>query len=264
MLLDEPSPEWRHRQYLMEIKNSERFLIAYTKIENEIKKMLDLKEHRRFYDLVHMASKIDPVIRRYKFDLREYSDLRNVLIHDRADGRVLAEPTDEVVIALEEIVSMLLDPPRVMPLFKRKVLALDIFHSASRAIREMSRTTYSQVAVIENHVVVTMLTSHMIVSWLGKSLADRTLDLDNASIHDILDFTGIEDNFVVIPENASLFEALDHFYRYQMEKKKLEAALITRNGLAGETLLGIITNRNLPLLQRKLEQARRGIVDNRK
>ena len=127
----------------------------------------------------------------------------------------------------------------------------------------MSRTTYSQVAVIENNVVITMLTSHMIIRWLGKSLAERTLDLDNASIHDILRFTGIEDNFVIVPENASLFETLDHFYHYQVTKQKLEAILITGNGLAGETLLGIITNRNLPLLQRKLEQARRGTINNK-
>ncbi|MFY9114925.1 MAG: hypothetical protein WAO23_06760 [Dethiobacteria bacterium] len=247
----------------MKMKNSERFLNAYAQVENEIKKMLDLKEHRRFYDLVHLASKVNPVIRRYKFDLREYGDLRNVLIHDRADGRILAEPTDEVVIAIEKIASMLLDPPKVMPLFKRKVLALDIYYSASRTIREMSRTTYSQVAVIENNVVITMLTSHMIIRWLGKSLAERTLDLDNASIHDILRFTGIEDNFVIVPENASLFETLDHFYHYQVTKQKLEAVLITGNGLAGETLLGIITNRNLPLLQRKLEQARRGTINNK-
>lgn len=234
------------------MSNAERFLNAYAAIEQKLQKMLDLKEHRRFSDMLDMGSRINPVVSCFKFDLKEYRDLRNAIVHDRADGKIIAEPNDETVASIEKIAGLLLEPPKVLPVFKKNVAVILAEEPLAKAIGTMSRLAYSQLPVVEHETVVAMLTSNMIIRWLGKNLPMASLDLKQILVSDLLRHTVQEDNFKVISAEASLFEALDLFCHYQAKKKKLEAILITRHGHPGEPLLGIITNRDLPLIQREL------------
>ena len=78
------------------MENAERFLNAYAVIEHELQKMLNLKDHR-FYDMVNMAAKVNPVISRYKFDLREWR-FGNAIVHDRAVVKLLPCPMMMVCI----------------------------------------------------------------------------------------------------------------------------------------------------------------------
>ncbi|MEW5784117.1 MAG: CBS domain-containing protein [Bacillota bacterium] len=237
--------------------NADRFLNAYAVIEHEMQKMLDLKDRRRFYDLIDKAARVNPVINRYKFDLKEYGDLRNAIVHDRADGQVIAEPNNDAVAAIERIAGMLLEPPRVVPLFQKRVLTLSASEAVTRAVKEMSRHAYTQVPLIEADTMIGLLTSNMIVKWMGKSLTDGSLDLEQTTLGDVLRIVGHEDNYRLVSINTSLFKVVDLFYRCQVEGNKLEAVLITEHANTSEPLIGIITNRDLPLVQRELDQAGR-------
>jgi predicted transcriptional regulator len=234
------------------LNNAERFLNAYAVIEHELQKILDLKDHRRFYDMVDMAARVNPVISRYKFDLREYGDLRNAIVHDRADGKIIAIPNDDAVESIEAIAGALLEPPKVTPLFQKEVLTLKDGDPMSRAIRLMSKHGYSQAPVLDRDTITGMITSNLIVWWMGAGLAEDTFDLDNTTVGDVLRHAKGVDNFEIIPASTSLFDIPGLFLRSQMEGGKLEAVLITRHGGRGETLIGIITNRDLPLVQQEL------------
>jgi CBS domain-containing protein len=234
------------------LSNAERFLNAYAVIEHELQRILDLKDHRRFYDMVDMAARINPVIGRYKFDLREYGDLRNAIVHDRADGKIIAIPNDEAVESIEAIVRALLEPPKVIPLFQKEVLTLSTGDPMTRAIRLMSKHAYSQAPVLDRGAIAGMITSNLIVRWMGAGLAEDRFDLDKTTVGDVLRDAKGGDYFEIIPASTSLYDIPDLFFRYQMEGGKLEAVLITRHGGRGEPLLGIITNRDLPLVQREL------------
>lgn len=237
-----------------EPSNAERFLNAFSAIEHEIKRILKLKEHRRFFELVDKGSRVDPVIERYRFDLKEFGELRNAIVHDRSGGEIIAEPNDSAVSQIEHIARLLLEPPQVAPLFLKEVLVLEASDPVSRAIRELSRMSYTQVPVLKEGKTICLLTSNMIVKWMGLSLLNSTFDIDNTTLHDVVEMVGHEPNYEVVAVNKSLFEIPDLFYRWQQEGKKLEAVLITRSGELTEPLLGIITNRDLPLVHRALEQ----------
>jgi len=49
-----------------------------------------------------------------------------------------------------------------------------------------------------------------------------------------------------------LFEVQDLFYRYYQQGRRLDAILITSSGSPAEPLLGIVTMRDLPLVQKEL------------
>lgn len=236
-----------------EPSNAERFLNAFSAIEKEMRKILELKDHRPFSELVNKSSRLNPVIGRYRFDLKEYSELRNAIVHDRSGGEIIAEPNAEVVASIERIVGLLLEPPKVAPLFIKEVLALSEDQPVARAIRELSKMTYTQAPVMKDGTIVGLITSKMIVQWIGLSLANDTFDIERTTIGDLMERVGEVDGYEFVSVNKSLLEIPDLFYSYQEQGKKLEAVLITRDGKPDQPLKGIITNRDLPVVHRKLE-----------
>ncbi|MDW7739800.1 MAG: CBS domain-containing protein [Bacillota bacterium] len=235
------------------LSNSERFLNAYSAIEHEMERILDLKDHRRFFELIDKSARINPIIERFKFDLREFGELRNAIVHDRAGGEIIAEPNDQAVAQIERIAHLLLEPPGVAPDFLKEVLTLKVSDPVSRAIRELSNFSYTQAPVLDDGKLAGMVTSNMIVKWMGKSLADGTFNINKTTLQDVIRVVGHENNYITVSVNKSLFEIPELFYKWQQDGKKLEAVLITQHGRLDEKLLGIITNRDLPAVHRELE-----------
>ncbi|HED23596.1 MAG TPA: CBS domain-containing protein [Firmicutes bacterium] len=239
---------------MTEQSNSERFLNAFSAIEHEMGRILNIKDHRRFFELVDKSARVNPVIERFRFDLREYSELRNAIVHDRAGGEIIAEPNNEVVHSIERIAALLLEPPKVAPLFLKEVLSLKASDPVSKAVRAFSRFSYTQAPVIEEEKMVGLLTSNMIVKWMGISLADESFDIDKTTVGDVIKVVGHEKEYEIVPVTRPLFDIPDLFYSWQKKGRKLEAVLITQNGQKDEPLLGIITNRDLPQIHRELGQ----------
>ena len=79
------------------MKNSERFLNAFSKIEKYIRKLIAGDRRATFYALVDDASKKNSAVNTYRTDLKEFADLRNAIVHERTDGHVSAEPRDDTV-----------------------------------------------------------------------------------------------------------------------------------------------------------------------
>ncbi len=233
--------------------NSERFLNAFSAIEREMKRILDSKDHLPFFELVNKSSRFNPLIERYRFDLKEYGELRNAIVHGRSGGDIIAEPNTNVVANIERIAELLLEPPKVAPLFLKEVLTLSADYPVSRAIRELSKLNYTQAPILEQNQIVGLLTLKMIVQWMGLSLADNSFDIEKTTIKDIMSIVSEVDSYEFAAVDKSLLDIPDLFYRWQNEGKKLEAVLITRNGKADEELKGIITNRDLPLIHRELK-----------
>lgn len=241
------------RNYLT-VSNAKRYLNAFTTIEKELCRMLDLGQRRRFYELVRMASKINPVVARYKADLLEYGDLRNAIVHTRAGGEVIAEPNERTVEAIERIAAYLLEPPRVIPLFRKDVLTLSAGSPVNKAIRLMSKHGYSQIPIKDGNTTIALLTTTTVVRWLAEALEAGTFNPQETPVGSILDYTEHEHNFKFVAAATSLFEVHDLFYLYKLDGKKLEAVLISEHGRPDEPILGIITIWHLPLVQRELDR----------
>jgi predicted transcriptional regulator len=232
--------------------NADRFLDAYAQIEHELKKELNLKRHVRFYELLDLACKKNPVVRRYKFDLQEYGDLRNAIVHNRGGGKVIAQPNDDTVKKIERIAGLLTKPPRVISFFQKEVITVAAEEPLSKALRLLDRYNYSQLPIIKKDVIAGLLTSNMIVRWMAAALENDCIGLQEVCVRDLLSFSGKKDNYKIVAAMTSLYEVQDLFCLYQAKAHKLEAVLITRNGRPEEKILGIITNLDLPLLQRQL------------
>jgi CBS domain-containing protein len=237
---------------LSKMSNADRFLNAFNTIEQELYRILDLGQHRRFYELVKQASRVNPVVERYKADLMEYGDLRNAIVHTRTDGRVMAEPNDQAVEEIEQIASYLREPPKVVPLFQKEVVTMAAGDPIRKAIKFMYDRGYSQVPISSGGSVTALLTAGTVVRWLADCLEQGAFNPHETPISAVLEYTEHAQNYIFVNTATSLFDVQDMFYQYEQGGKKLEAILITENADPAEPLLGIITIWDLPLVHREI------------
>lgn len=243
-----------HRRLLNILSsNVERFLNAFISIEQELYRMLGIKQHTRFYNLIKQAVKISPVVARYQVDLMEYADLRNVIVHKRKEGVVLAEPNQYAVEEIEKIASYLLEPPRVLPKFKKPVVTVEPGRTVAEVVKLIYKHDFSQIPVQENGAVIDMVTASALVCWLGKSLAAGSFEPYNTPIYAVLPHDESMQSFIFVDGDTSLFEIQDLFCFHEQRGNRLEAILITKNGLSSDNLLGIITIWDLPAIQKEID-----------
>ena len=99
---------------MAEVKpNSEIFIELFSEIEQKLKTICNDEFHSTFSDLLRKARGINAVVNQYASDLKEFSQLRNAIVHTRRENFVIAEPHNDVIKEIRHIHSLLHNPPRV-------------------------------------------------------------------------------------------------------------------------------------------------------
>jgi predicted nuclease of predicted toxin-antitoxin system len=123
--------------------NSDTFLDSFTDIERHLRSLGNANRSTSFYQLVDTAARNDRVVARYSSDLKEYADLRNAIVHERSDGHVIAEPNDRAVADLSQLSTLLLNPPKVLPMFQTRVETRETSSPIGEAVQVMYRQSFS-------------------------------------------------------------------------------------------------------------------------
>lgn len=228
------------------LENAERFLNAFNRIENFLRKETNSKPGVSFVELVSRAAKFNNVVNKYKDDLKEFAQLRNAIVHQTTE-QPIAIPVDEVVQNIERIAQYLLSPPKVIPTFQRKVFTMFDDDSVTDAMVNMYRKKFSQIPIYSRDgEFVFLLTTYTITMWLGECMDKNVLNPEDYLIRDVACYNDNCDNYRFISAHATLFDVLDLFYQSQHRGTRLEAVLITDSGSPLDKLIGIITIWDLP------------------
>ncbi len=235
--------------------NSERFLNAFGNIEYHLRAMTNLEKRTRFYRLVDKAAEINPAVRRYRDDLKEYADLRNAIIHERSDEHILAEPNIRTVEAIEYIQSLLDNPPSLIPRFEKQVYSVELNDPIADAAALMREHNFSQLPVYDSSGFLVLLTSDDITHWLGRCAAHETIVPATTPVAEILASGCIDvvQNYRFFPQDATIFDVLEAFQAGNEYGVPLVAILLTEHGREDETLLGIITIWDLPQINEAVD-----------
>ena len=236
--------------------NSDEFLNAFNEIERHLRRMTDASKETPFYILVREAGDTHAAVRRFSNDLKEFADLRNAITHERTDGHVIAEPNDRAVADIKRVALLLIYPPRVVPQFQKQVFALQTSDPVAEAVKSMVTRSFSQIPIYEDDRFRGLLTAEDVARWLGRCAEEDIFSLRETRIEHVLKHTEEEEDCCFVTKNATLFQALHIFEGCQKEGRKLEAILITENGRAHESLLGMITVWDLPAIYDELEGIR--------
>ncbi len=228
------------------MNNSDTFLRSFTTIEKWLRSVTGLERNVRFYQLVDRASEHRQDVKRYRDDLKEFADLRNAIVHERTDGHTIAEPNSRAVGDIKRLESLLLSPPKVLPAFQRKVATAEASWPIAKAVSLMATRAFSQLPVIRNGKFEGLLTANTIARWLGYHVDDKLVALDETTIAEVLRYTEVAENHQFVGREASLFDILASFDRFEAKGLPLDAVLITQHGKSGEAFLGVIALYDVP------------------
>ena len=228
---------------------ADRFIRAYNQIDDHLRGLLDIDRSRYgFASVVDQAAKRYSVVRRYADDLKEFGALRNAIVHDKEyPSRIIADPRPEVVEAIERLAAVILDPPRVYPLFGGRCGGCrGTIPSQSRSGGSASTTTRS----IPSSGTAASPGCSPPAAWpSGWPIPCTTAasSFDGVTVGDVLrhdDYEGRRVAFVA--REATWYDAVEFFSPAKGKRRaSLEAILITESGREDEELLGIITPRDL-------------------
>lgn len=227
------------------VSNAVRFINSYNQIDQTLRAVYNFKRNMSFNDMIRRAVPLNSVVRRYEDKLIDYARLRNAIIHNSSDDRVIAEPHTEVVEQFERIAKLLSEPPTaIKEIANRNVLVLDSDVSVKEAMETIARSGYKCIPICKDETMAGVVTAYRLVDFLGAK-ASEGLDLNRViaetPIGDIINENDAEVLFAVRPVDLTVEEALNLFE----QKRKLQAILLTRSGSNLERPVGILTIANI-------------------
>jgi predicted transcriptional regulator len=218
---------------------AEEFLHLLNQIDEYLKQRVKRHEGRGFMMRLDIAARQDPVLQRFKEELREFSELRNAIVHYRDfPASVIAEPTEEALDRLRQIVEQILDPPKLIPTFAGAVRCFRPDEPLREAMGFMNNKGYSQLPVYDGAQMF-LLTTDGIARWT-LAQPEACIDFSTRKVADVLPLEkpGI---FRLQRGDATVESARRAFHEALAKGIKLRAILITRDSQPADKLLGIIT-----------------------
>ena len=214
----------------MDTRNAAEFIDSYNKIDAQLREMYGFKPAQSFTDVVRRSAEKNTVVRRYENELADYARLRNAIVHQSTDGRIIAVPCDDVVENIRLIERLLCSPPTVgETLEDKRIVSIEAELSLRQAVMLMARTGYSNIPV-----------------YSGRS-ADAWLS--ETPVADILAESDLFVYYKYLGKKDSLQEIVDAFE----ENRKLLAVCVSENGRAGERIVNFVTSADLPRINKLLE-----------
>lgn len=226
-------------------KNAEQFLDIFNKIEKHLKQRYNNGYYIPFGELVRKASAREGVVKRYREDLFVYSELRNVLVHNsRINGRMIADPLDDVIENIEHILVQIEHPEKVTK-FKKTVYYCFSDDPLSKALKFMHEHRISQIPILDRGIIKDVLSANHISDWLSDK---EQISLSEVKISEVFEISLRNGNFKIIADNTSVFDAAE-LYKNSFKKPPVnwyyDALIITPTGQPDGQMTGIIVLKDI-------------------
>lgn len=226
---------------------SERFLNAFCRLEDELRRVTGSGTHESFTMMLDHASRFHAGFSQYRDDLREYAELRNAIVHKRIGDAPIAEPHPEIVERIEAAADILTQAPRLEAHFRKHVEVCSPNDSIKQVLDKMLKGHFNQIPVYNGKHIAGLLTSDAIVFWLAQSLSSNFVD-PGTKVREMLGHSASADNYAVLSGSSSIFDAIEVFEKAHRRGKHLQAIIITNNGDSDQHPIGIITTLEVPSL----------------
>jgi predicted transcriptional regulator len=216
-----------------------RFEVAFNRILNHMREELGEPE----------GTSVPAVLERYwpgnqrageKRRLRKYTELRNLMIHQREDpGRELVIPSSATVEGLERVLALVLAVPRAIPTFRRAVQTVKPEDSLEFVLGQVLELDYSQFPVYDGPEFRGLLTENGITRWLSHHVKTvlEIVDLRQARVREVLGDEEKRQNACFLSARALVPQVVAAF----TDQPLVEAVLITASGSRDEPPQGIAT-----------------------
>lgn len=218
--------------------NSERFLNAFAQIEKECRIIAGNIQYTKFYQLLHEAGKKSEIVRKYQFDLQEYADLRNAIVHQRSpEGKIIAEPNDEVTENIEMIAELLCKPEQVGQLFIKPIRTCRLNDNLKETAFQLEKADSTKIPVYREDEFRFLLTTEMI----ERCFLHHENSISQLTVKDCEEYLKETENVGFVAKDLSVHDAFSKFTKSYSNGIILKALIITEHGKREEKPCGIIT-----------------------
>lgn len=221
--------------------NASKFLEAFVSIEQSMRDILKPSRNMKFYQLVNLCSKSNPIIRSRQMDLMEYADLRNAIVHQRGNQQeIIAQPVDSVVNDIMAIAQALKKDEQIgMHLHKKVVvchpndLILDTYYL-------MQKLGTSKLPIYDEDKFIGLITYKEIANW---AINQPSLQYISEIIEECAD-----DRVIFMDRKRDISKIILEFENSLKKGIYVLVVIITETGMKDQKPLGIFTVYDLPEL----------------
>ena len=224
--------------------NATRFLSAYNRLDQGLREIYSIKKNLNFADMIRKVAGVNTVVLKFEDELISYGRLRNAIVHNSKEDKIIAEPNIEVVEKLEKIARTINTPPRVVDCIRpRRVFTASGETPLKDVIREMKAVGYSVIPVYIAQTLVGVINRKMVVEGIGKFLEEKR-DIDDAlnePVAQCLDIFNESNHYEVAPASITVENLL---YMFQ-QNRKLSSVILTENGNFNEPAKAVLVSADL-------------------
>ena len=232
--------------------NSRQFLESFIAIEMFLGDTSGLPRGVPFTQHVDSLRKTNHAVQVFAEDLKAFARLRNVIVHERGGGLVLAEPNQWAVERIAHICDVLLQPALVTQFMHSPVWTIDADEMLAVATQRMYAQHYSQLPVYENGQYRGILTVRNITYWIGAQ-QPASLRIDRVRVRTVLEFATQRDTAIFVHAQMPLIDVVGYFAAHDRRGTYLDAVLITQDGTNTQPLLGLIAMADIPAINEQLQ-----------
>ena len=232
----------------MSTELSDRYLTAFCRLEDELRRITGASGHESFTYLVDHVSRSNAAFAHFREDLKEFAELRNAIVHKRIGDKPIAEPHPEVVQRIESIADKIIKVETLEDHFRKHVTVCSPQDSLKHVLDLLLKGQFNQVPVYNAHKLVGLLSTDAIALWLADAFQNSDYVDPGSRVKDILRFASANEDFAVLSGKRSIFEALATFDSSYKHGKHLKAIIITELGNSNEQPIGIVTTLEIPKL----------------
>jgi hypothetical protein len=129
------------------MRRADRFIELHNQLSAHLIEITGERHSPPFYRLVDQAANRSDTVRREAARLREYGDLRNVIVHNRSyPEEIIAEPTEETLARFSDIVRRIIAPKR-LDSYRKQIKVFSTEDKLVTALRHMHDNDFSQIVV---------------------------------------------------------------------------------------------------------------------
>ena len=221
--------------------NATRFIDAYNKIDSALRVQNNYKRSLSFSDMIRKAVVVNHIVRKYEDDLIDFGRLRNAIIHKSNDNFLIAEPHIDVTEKMEKIAKLVATPPKVIETnCVHDVFTVSYDVTIMSIIEIMAQTTYSNIPVFKDGVLIGVANGQRIIDAFGKYMlagGDPNEFLTKKTIEEIVTAPTPNKYYEVASVDVTVEELMNMFFT----NRKLLCVILKKYGKMGETPVGIIT-----------------------
>jgi predicted transcriptional regulator len=228
---------------------SSRFLAAFNEIEAWMRNELDAKDTQDFAQLVRRMARKNRLVSRCSSELKRFARLRNLITHNYSLDKPLAIPSTYSVERLENLAQLLPSPPLLLSFAARPVEQCRSTDPLGRCVKKMYAGSFSQLPIFDDGSYLGLLTTETIARWLATFLTgDGKGMVHEQTVAEVMTHEEDREHVAFLRRTATVTQGLATFDHFQSRGKRLDAILITNQGVPTEPLLGIVTIYDIPRL----------------